>query len=107
MKNKLKEIRKRRNYTLKYVSSELGISLSALSMYEGDACDPSLDVLCRLATFYSVSIDYILCRDNASAAPLFITQDPTIQAILDICKTLAPVQRRKLRAIAEILKSEN
>ena len=37
MKNKLKELRKQEKYTLKYVSSELGISLSSLSMYEGNA----------------------------------------------------------------------
>ena len=61
MKNKLKELRKQEKYILKYVSSELGISLSALSMYEGNACEPSIDVLCRLADFYGVSIDYILC----------------------------------------------
>lgn len=105
MKNKLKEIRKQENYTLKYVSSELGISLSALSMYEGDSCDPSLDVLCRLADFYGVSIDYILCRDNASSTPRYFTEDPTLKAILDIYETLSPVQRGQLRAMADILRS--
>lgn len=104
MKNKLKELRKQEKYTLKYVSSELGISLSALSMYEGNACEPSIDVLCRLADFYGVSIDYILCRETPTPG-VVITQDRTLKAILDIYETLTPVQRGQLRAMAEILKS--
>lgn len=92
MKNKLKELRKQEKYTLKYVSSELGISLSALSMYEGNACEPSIDVLCRLADFYGVSIDYILRRDTPTPGAPLITQDRTLRAILDIYETLTPVQ---------------
>ena len=37
--------------------------------------------------------------------PFYVTQDRTLQAILDIYEALTPVQRGQLRAMAEILKS--
>lgn len=60
MKTKLRELRKAENLTLKQVADKLSISLQVLSYYEKEERDPSLDVLCRLADFYGVSIDYIL-----------------------------------------------
>ena len=107
MKTKLRELRKAENLTLKQVADKLSISLQVLSYYEKEERDPSLDVLCRLADFYGVSIDYILCRDNASSTPRYFTEDPTLKAILDIYETLSPVQCEQWLAIAEILKSEN
>ena len=106
MKTKLRELRKSENLTLKQVADKLSISLQVLSYYEKEERDPSLDVLCRLADFYGVSIDYILCRDNSAiAAPRYFTEDPTLKAILNIYETLSPVQRGQLRAMADILKS--
>lgn len=105
MKTKLRALRKAENLTLKQVADKLSISLQVLSYYEKEERDPSLDVLCRLADFYGVSIDYILCRDNSSSTPRYFTEDPTLKAILDIYETLTPVQRGQLRAMADILKS--
>lgn len=102
MNNRLKELRKQEHYTLKKVSDYLDISLSALSMYESNSCDPSLEVLCKLADFYGVSVDYILCRDNSAPAPVY-TDDPTLKAILDLYDRMTPVQRGQFRAMGEIL----
>ena len=82
MKTKLRELRKAENLTLKQVADKLSISLQVLSYYEKEERDPSLDVLCRLADFYGVSIDYILCRDNASSTPRYFTEDPTLKSRL-------------------------
>ena len=92
MKTKLRELRKAENLTLKQVADKLSISLQVLSYYEKEE---------------GVSIDYILCRDNASSTPRYFTEDPTLKAILDIYETLSPVQCEQWLAIAEILKSEN
>lgn len=105
MKTKLRELRNAERLTLKDVSSTLNIRFQALSLYEKGECEPSLDVLCRLADFYGVSIDYILCRDNKEVTPRIYTEDPTLKAILDIYDRLSPVQRGQLRAMAEILAS--
>ena len=105
MKTKLRELRKAENLTLKQVAEKMNIRFQALSLYEKGECEPNFETLCRLADFYGVSIDYILCRDKtAPGAPFYVTQDRTLQAILDIYETLTPVQRGQLRAMAEILK---
>lgn len=69
MKNKLRDLRIAENLTLKQVAGKMNIRFQALSLYEKGECEPDFETLCRLADFYSVSIDYILCRDNAHPYP--------------------------------------
>lgn len=106
MNNKLRQLRKQEHCTLKNVATHIDISLQALSMYETGERDPSLEVLCKLADFYGVSVDYILCRDNSAPAPVY-TNDPTLKAILDLYDRMTPVQRGQFRAMGEILISNS
>ena len=74
MKNKLRDLRIAENLTLKQVAGKMNIRFQALSLYEKGECEPDFETLCRLADFYGVSIDYILCRDNSAiAAPRYFT----------------------------------
>lgn len=105
MKNRLKELRKQKGLTLRELAEIFNTSNQVVSRYELGQCEPDFETLCRLADFYGVSIDYILCRDSAPSTPRYFTEDPTLKAILDIYETLSPVQRGQLRAMADILKS--
>ena len=62
MKNKLRQLRKSRGYTQIAVQMKTGIEQALLSKYENDERTPPTETLVRLAEFYNVSIDYILCR---------------------------------------------
>ena len=53
-------LRKERGLSQKAVAGELGISQALLSHYEKGAREPGLDFLCRAASFYDVSTDYLL-----------------------------------------------
>ena len=65
MKNNLKELRKKRGYTQIAVQMKTGIEQSLLSKFENGERTPPTETLLRLADFYDVSIDYILCgTDN-------------------------------------------
>ena len=79
MQNKLRDLRIAENLTLKQVADKLNIRFQSLSLYEKSECEPNFELLCRLADFYGVSIDYILCRDNASSTPRYFTEDPTLK----------------------------
>lgn len=62
MKNNLKLLRKAKGYTQLSVQMKTGIEQSLLSKYETGERVPPTESLIRLADFYNVSIDYILCR---------------------------------------------
>lgn len=64
MQNRLKDLRKSRGYTQVSLQMQTGIEQSLLSKFENDERVPPTETLMRLAEFYNVSIDYILCRTD-------------------------------------------
>lgn len=64
MQNRLKELRKRRGYTQISLQLQTGIEQALLSKFENGERVPPTETLLRLAEFYNVSIDYILCRTD-------------------------------------------
>ncbi|MGN1081174.1 MAG: helix-turn-helix domain-containing protein [Acutalibacteraceae bacterium] len=64
MKNNLKLLRKSRGYTQIAVQVKTGVEQALLSKYETGERVPPTETLLRLAEFYGVSIDYILCRTD-------------------------------------------
>ena len=66
MQLRLKEIRLKRNLTQKKLSEVIGCSVGAYSKYEVGDREPPLDVLCKLADYYDVSVDYLIGREVSS-----------------------------------------
>lgn len=64
MKNNLKLLRKRKGYTQVALQMKTGIEQALLSKFENGERVPPTETLVRLADFYDVSIDYILCRTD-------------------------------------------
>jgi transcriptional regulator with XRE-family HTH domain len=64
MKNRLKELRKSKGYTQVSLQMRTGIEQALLSKFENGERVPPTETLIRLADFYCVSIDYILCRTD-------------------------------------------
>lgn len=64
MRNRLKELRKSRGYTQISLQMQTGIEQALLSKFENGDRIPPTETLMRLAEFYNVSIDYILCRTD-------------------------------------------
>lgn len=64
MQNRLRELRKSRGYTQVALQMQTGIEQALLSKFENGERIPPTDTLLRLAVFYNVSIDYILCRTD-------------------------------------------
>ena len=62
MKNNLRALRKNKGYTQIALQMKTGIEQSLLSKFESGERIPPTETLVRLADFYDVSIDYILCR---------------------------------------------
>ena len=64
MHNRLRELRKSRGYTQISLQMQTGIEQALLSKFENEERTPPTETLMRLAEFYNVSIDYILCRTD-------------------------------------------
>ena len=64
MNNNLKSLRKSKGYTQIALQMKTGIEQSLLSKFESGDRSPPTETLIRLADFYDVSIDYILCRTD-------------------------------------------
>ena len=67
MQNRLKELRKSRGYTQISLQMQTGIEQALLSKLENGERIPPTETLMRLAEFYNVSKDYILCRTDNPA----------------------------------------
>ncbi|MBR5825820.1 MAG: helix-turn-helix transcriptional regulator [Clostridia bacterium] len=64
IKNRLKELRKKKKLTQVALQMQTGIEQALLSKFENGERTPPTETLFMLAEFYSVSIDYILCRTD-------------------------------------------
>ena len=64
MKNNLKLLRKNKKLTQIGLQMATGIEQALLSKFENGERVPPTETLIRLAEFYNVSIDYILCRTD-------------------------------------------
>lgn len=62
--NRLSQLRKEKNLLQKEVGEYLGISYQAYSHYENGLRNPDNETLKKLATYFGVSVDYLLGRDE-------------------------------------------
>ena len=61
---RLKELRVEKGATQKEVAEVICCSPLVYSRYERGEREPDIDTLCRLADFFGVTVDYIVCRTN-------------------------------------------
>lgn len=59
---KLKELRKKNNFTQSEVAQKLQLTRPTYNAYEQNICEPNIDTLIKLADFYHTSIDYLVGR---------------------------------------------
>ena len=64
MKTNLKSLRKSKGYTQIAVQMKTGIEQALLSKFENGERVPPTETLIKLADFYNVSMDYIMCRTD-------------------------------------------
>ncbi len=64
MNNRLRDLREDRDLSQKQIAAILGMSQTGYSKYETYENDVPTLVLRRLANYYDVSIDYLLCETD-------------------------------------------
>ena len=61
---RLIELREELNLTREDLANKLNITYAALAKYETNKRFPDKDTLSKIADFFNVSVDYLLCRTN-------------------------------------------
>ncbi len=64
LSRRIKELRLSRNISQVELANKLFVSKQSVSNWENDNIMPSIDVLVKIANFFSVSTDYLLGMDN-------------------------------------------
>ncbi|MBE6068862.1 MAG: helix-turn-helix transcriptional regulator [Clostridium lundense] len=63
-KDRLKALREDSDLTQEQLAKILNITRTALSNYENTDREPSYALLIKIADFFNVSLDYLLCRTD-------------------------------------------
>lgn len=116
MKNKIADLRSELGLTQNELADKLNISRASLSHYEAMRRDPDTETLRKIADFFGVSIDYLLCQSNirnyddkkatsetAKQAEDIIKIDPDL--FVQMCRAtyLPEEDRKKIREYSAML----
>lgn len=80
--NRIKELRKEKNLTLKELGQKVGMANNTLSQYETGKREPKLETWNKLAEYFNVPTSYLMGTDNLK----FPTKQEAIDFIHKIMK---------------------
>jgi repressor LexA len=69
MESRIRMLRKEKRMTMKQLGKIVGVAESTISQYETGKRQPDYNVLCGIAEFFGVSVDYLLGRQDYPDAP--------------------------------------
>ena len=97
---RLRRLRKARGETQPELAKLLGLSRSAVSMYESGEREPKYELLTAIAAHYDVDLDYLLGRERPESAE---GDDPDIRLIARAGRKMTPEQRENLLRYARFM----
>jgi len=95
--DKLKLLRKINNITQAQLAKTLGVSTGAVGLWELNKRNPDTEILLKIAKFFKVTVDYLLCDENDNTIAIIgrngyyqkykLTED-NLKAIVVLAETL-------------------
>ena len=97
---KIKELRENLGLTQKKLGEKLGIDGHNVGDWERNKCEPSTDMLIRLADFFNCSIDYLVGREddfgNIISGDIKKDLSKDEQTLLDCFNKMTPFERESI-----------
>lgn len=87
---RLRQLRHTHNLTQKELAKVLGLKPTAISNYESERNEPSLDKLIALSKFFDVSCDYLLGVSDSHKPLIAEVDDKETLEFLELYKQLSP-----------------
>lgn len=91
---RLRELRRNMKLQQDQVAKLIGVTKNAISTYENNARQPSLEILLRFANLYRVSTDYLLGRSDANTIDLSNLTAEDVAIVCDLVRTLSEKNER-------------
>lgn len=97
---KLKNLRKEHNLTQQELAIKIGVSASAVGLYEQERREPDNETMVKIAKCFDVSVDYLLGFSK-------ISEDDFAYAAYDeLTHDLTPEQVAQLKTYADFLRQQ-
>ena len=93
--DELQKLRKQNNMTQEELADKLGVTKSAISMYENGKRFPDYDTLERIANLLNVNISLFFSQNKKAS---FNIEDAYEKEILEVFRSLTPAKRKKVIA---------
>lgn len=109
MDNRLKEIRKSLSFPQKEVAKFLDVSISTYSRYESSVMEINSYTLKKLAEYFNVSVDYILCRTDIPAPTATNNKDKNFRPStkeIEYIKKFRSLDKRGKKNVEDTLQRE-
>lgn len=97
---RLRKLRRENGETQPELAKLLGLSRSAVSMYESGEREPKYELLTAIAAHYDVDLDYLLGRERPDDTE---GDDPDIRMIARAGRKMTPAQRENLLRYARFM----
>lgn len=94
MKNNIKIVREQKNLTQKDCADIFGVTLRAWQTYEQGVSEPKYEVLCKIADFFNVTLDYLLGREKPKPKKMTLSDAELEAALLEAYRTFPEDVRR-------------
>ncbi|EJR73261.1 helix-turn-helix domain-containing protein [Bacillus cereus] len=98
---RLHTLRKERKLRQEDMAKQLGIARTTYAMYEQGNREPDYNTLIKLATFFEVSIDYLL--GTTEIRQVTDIQDPELYQWFKDIKNATPQKREELKKFWEFI----
>lgn len=115
-KDKLKELRKQRSITQEDLAKQIGMSKSAIGMYESGQREPNFETLEIFADYFNVTMDELLDRDTqagyytdpetAEIANALKEGDGMLRVLFDAARDLPPEKMKEAASYIQFLKAK-
>lgn len=97
---RLSSLRKTNNISQLELASNIGISDRTVGMWERGLSAPNAETAIKLADYFDVSIDYLLCRDKETAFP---SLDQNLISIQRAYEKLNPEDQKKMLEMNKLM----
>lgn len=105
LKNRLIKLRTGKGLSQYDLAKTLNLSRGQISNYELGSRQPDYETLTKIADFFNVSTDYLLCRTNdpSPKGDLHAQLSPEIYRLLDTARDLTPDQTNALNLFVKAM----
>lgn len=103
----LKSLRQELGMNQTQLATAIGLSRSAVAMYESGQREPDLETLYTIAEYFKVSVDYLVGKSNIkekTPAEEGVKLDDFTYALFDETKDLTDADKEMLLGMAKMLK---